>query len=73
VTSVRWRLIVLLLVVVLLSVGVVGVVSTILTRARFEAYLGHRPMPGMQTMMRQMMEQPPAAPEKKEDMPGMRH
>ena len=57
-TSVRWRLIVLLLVVVLLSVGVVGVVSTILTRARFEAYLGHRPMPGMQTMMRQMMGTP---------------
>lgn len=53
--SVRWRLILLLVLVALLSVAAVGAVSSWVTRARFEAYLGHRPMPGMEGMMRQMM------------------
>jgi signal transduction histidine kinase len=58
VNSIRWRLVILLVFVALLSVAAVGFVAVMLTGARFEAYLGHRPSAGMRPMMREMMGSP---------------
>lgn len=57
-TSVRWRLVLVLVLVAWLSVAAVGVVTARLTEARFDAYLRHAPGGGMGAMMRQMMGTP---------------
>lgn len=51
----RWRLVLVLVLVAWLSVAAVGVVTARLTAARFEAYLRYGPMAGMRTMMREML------------------
>lgn len=57
--SVRWRLVVALVLVAWLSVGTVGFVTARLTASRFNVYLRHVPgMPRMQSLMRTMMGAP---------------
>lgn len=51
----RWRLVLVLVLVAWLSVAAVGVVTARLTITRFEAYLRTGPMAGMGTMMREML------------------
>jgi signal transduction histidine kinase len=55
-TSLRARLVLVLVLVAWLSVGVVGLITDRLAEARLTAFLAHaRSMPGMPGMMRQMM------------------
>ena len=60
--SLRWRLVLAMVVAAWLSVATVGFISATVTAARFDAYLRHprgmRPMPGMPQMMAQMMGTP---------------
>src|SRR3972149_1962893 len=62
VRSLRWRLVLAMVVAAWLSVATVGFISATVTAARFDAYLRHprgmRPMPGMPQMMAQMMGTP---------------
>lgn len=54
--SVRWRLVLVLVLVALLSVAAVGLVTARLAESRVEAYLRHGGrIPGMGAMMREMM------------------
>ena len=60
-TSVRGRLVLVLVLVAWLSVAVVGLVTDRLAQARVATFLRHaRAMPGMNTMMREMMPSPEA-------------
>lgn len=60
--SVRWRLVLALILVAWLSVAIVGVLTARVTADRFTVYLRHAPgmpgMPQMQIMMRTMMSGP---------------